>query len=104
MRTSELCSIWREAATHWPSIWELGGDILFWKLSRRPKASLDGRFDGRWGLGGRAILRCWWPIRRKLKRCWDGLRNETSATSSPLRGLGCKRDEAAAYRLRERRP
>src|SRR5208282_2550580 len=91
MRTCEHCGIWRRAGTRSPSIWELGGDIRFWKSFKRWKTRRDGRYDERWDHGGQAILRCWWPIRRKLEKCWDGRPDAASETSSPLRGAGCKR-------------
>src|ERR1019366_203354 len=98
MRTSELCNTWKKAATRWPSIWERAGDILFSKSSRQRKASLDGRFDERSDHGGRAILRFWWPIRRKLKECWDGPPSAISPTSSRVRGPGCRKHRAVLER------
>src|ERR1035441_8124510 len=95
MRTSELCNTWKRAATRSPSIWEQAGDILFSKSSRQRKTPLDGRFDERLDHGGRVILRFWWPIRRKLKECWDGRPNAISSTSSRVRGPGCRKNRAA---------
>src|ERR1019366_7935294 len=95
MRTSELCNTWKKAATRWPSIWEQAGDILFSKSSRQRKAPLDDRFDERSDRGGRAILRFWWPIRRRLKECWDGPPSAISPTSSRVRGVGCRKPRAA---------
>src|ERR1019366_740484 len=95
MRTSELCNTWKKAATRWPSIWERAGDILFSKSSRPRKTQLADRFDESSDHGGRAILRFWWPIRRKLEECWDGPPNAISPTSCRVRGLGCRKNRAA---------
>src|ERR1035441_9590087 len=95
MRTSELCNTWKPADTRSQSIWEQAGDILFSKSSRQRKTPLDGRFDERSDRGGRAILRFWWPIRRKLKECGDGPPNAISPTLSRVRGPGCRKNRAA---------
>ena len=82
-------------ATRWPSIWEPAGDILFSKSSTQRKAPLDGRCGERSDRGGRAILRFWWPIRRRLKACWDGPPNAISPTSCRALGRGCRKPPAA---------
>jgi hypothetical protein len=84
----------------WPSIWEQAGDIPSSKSSGQRKAPLDGRFGERSDRGGRAILRCWWPIRRRLKECWDGPPSAISPTSSRVHGHGCRKHRAALEQSR----
>src|ERR1039458_588319 len=79
----------KKEATRWPSIWELAGGILFLKSSRRRKTLRDGRFVEPWDCDGRAILRLWWPIRRRLKECWDGRPSAILPMSCRVRGGGC---------------
>src|ERR1019366_5390808 len=99
MRTSERCNTLKQtatkkAATRWPSIWEQAGDIPFSKSSRQRKTPLDARFGERSDRGGRAILRFWWPIRQRLKECWDGPPSAISPTLSRVRGPGCRKPRA----------
>jgi len=65
-----------------------GRDIPFSKLSRQRKTPVDGRSGERSDRGVRAILRCWWPTRRKLKGCWDGRLSAISRTLSRVLGVG----------------
>src|SRR6266478_7015154 len=104
MRMCEHCNTSRKketkrVATRWPSIWEPAADIPFLKSSVRRKAPLDARFGERSDRGGRAILRFWWPIRRKLKACWGGPPSAISPTSSPVRGYGCRKTRRVKKRL-----
>src|ERR1700675_2780295 len=109
MRTYEHCSTLKrnsskkaptkKAATRWPSIWGQAADIPFSKSSGQRKALLDARFDESSDRGGRAILRFWWPIQRKLKACWDGPPSAISPTSSLVRGYGCRKTRRAKKRL-----
>ena len=92
-----------KTATRWPSIWELAGGILSSKSSRQRKAPRDGRFGERSDRVGRAILRFWWPIRRRLKECWDGPQSAILTTSCRVRGGGCRKRHNV-LRLRLRRP
>src|ERR1035437_3175074 len=46
----------------------------------------DGRFGERSDRDGRAILRLWWPIRRRLKECWDGRPSAILPMSCRVRG------------------
>src|SRR5713101_2707761 len=94
MRTCEHCNTSKNKATkkmgtRWPSIWGQAADIPFLKSSVRRKTPLDARFGERSDRGDRAILRFWWPIRRKLKACWDGPPSAISPTSFRVRGPGC---------------
>src|ERR1700694_1923134 len=89
----------KKAASHWPSIWEQAADIPFSKSSGQRKTPLDVQFGERSYRGGRAILRFWWPIQRKLKACWDGLPSAISPISSPVRGYGCRKTRRAKRRL-----
>jgi hypothetical protein len=100
MRTSEPCNTSKKAAsTRWPPIWEQDGDIPFSKSSRRRKTPLDGRFGERSDRGGRATLRFWWPIRGRLKACWDGPPSAISPTSCRVRGPGCRKTRTARERI-----
>src|SRR5258708_13344255 len=109
MRTCERCSTLKRnssktaplkrAACRWPSIWGRAGDIPFSKSSGRWKTPLDGRFGERLYRDGRAILRFLWPIRRKLKMCWDGPPSAISPRSSQVRGYGCRKTRTEKKRL-----
>src|SRR5260370_22978906 len=104
MRTCEHCNTSKNKATkkmgsRWPSIWGQAADIPFLKSSVRRKTPLDARFGERSDRGGRAILRFWWPIRRRLKACWDGPPSAISPTSSRVRGYGCRKTRRAKKRL-----
>src|SRR5260370_38943837 len=104
MRMCEPCNTsknkaTKKTATRWPLISVPAADIPFLKSSVRRKAPLDARFDERSDRGGRAILRFWWPIRRKLKACWGGPPSAISPTSSPVRGYGCRKTRRAKKRL-----
>src|ERR1035437_1936737 len=79
----------KKAATRWPSIWEQAGGIPFSRSFRRWKMLRDGRFGERSDRDGRAILRFWWPIRRRRTECWDGRPSAILPTSCRARGTGC---------------
>lgn len=104
MRTSERCNtskdtaketVVRAAPTLLPSIWEPVAEIPFSKSSRRRKTPRDATSAERWDHGAQAILRSWWPIHRRLKKCWDGPPSARSPISFPARGPGCRKPRAA---------
>src|SRR5713226_938485 len=104
MRTCEHCNTSKNKATkkmvtRWPSISEQAADIPFLKSSVQRKAPLDARFGERSDRGGRAILRFWWPIRRRLKACWDGPPSAISPTSFRVLGYGCRKTRREKKRL-----
>ena len=109
MRTCEPCNTskpdtlkeaaTKKAASPWPSIWGQAADIPFSKSYGQRKTPLDARFGERLYRGGRAILRFWWPIQRKLKGCWDGPPSAISPASSQVRGRGCRKTRREKKRL-----
>src|SRR5260370_35192353 len=104
MRTGEHCNTSKNKATkktgtRWPSISGQAADIPFLKSSVRRKTPLDARFGERSDRGGRAILRFWWPIRRKLKECWGGPPSAISPTSYRVLGYGCRKTRRENKRL-----
>jgi len=85
-------------ARRWPLIWGRAVDIPFWKSSGRRKTLQDDRFGEKSSRGDRAILRFWWPIRRRLRECWDGPPSATLPTSSRVRGHGCRKARSSKKR------
>src|SRR5258708_593471 len=104
MRTCEHCNTSKNKATkkmgtRWPSISGQAADIPFLKSSVRRKTPPDARFGERSDRGGRAILRFWGPIRRKLKPRWDGPPSAISPPSTRMRGPECGKTRRAKKRL-----
>src|SRR3982074_3399624 len=87
------------AASRWLLTWGQAEDIPFSKSSGQQNTPLDARFGQRLYRSGRAILRFWWPILRKLKGCWDGPPSAISPASSQVRGRGCRKTRREKKRL-----
>jgi len=82
-----------KVGTRWPSTWGPAADIPFSKSSGQRKTPWDDQSGERLCRGGQAILRFWWPIREKLKECWDGPPSAIWVTWSRARGYGCRKLE-----------
>ena len=99
--TSERCNtlkpnsskkaLTKKVPTRWPSTWGQAADIPFSKSSGQRKTPLDAQSGERLCRSGRAILRFLWPIRQKLKECWDGPPSAIWVTSSRVRGYGWRK-------------
>src|ERR1700687_1167596 len=108
MRTCWRCNTSKEPATRktppkktasrWPSIWGQAADVPFSKSSTQWKTLLDVQFGERSRGGDRAILRFWWPIRRRPAARWDGPPSAIWLTSSRVRGYGRRKTRRAKKR------